>query len=124
MIYSFFIWPNITPSKTAKKVDNAFTHWGLIKRNSYFYLLNVDYNLKDGSLKVSIDCEPNNISKYKEIRYDDNFIFRDYMKQLFDSRYAKVAYGLYGLPLGNEPLKGVDINEIDKFIMDRVEIPF
>lgn len=124
MIYSFFIWANITPSKTAKKVDNAFTHWGLIKRNSYFYLLNVDYNLKDGSLKVSIDCEPNNISKYKEIRYDDNFIFRDYMKQLFDSRYAKVAYGLYGLPLGNEPLKGVDINEIDKFIMDRVEIPF
>lgn len=124
MIYSFFIWPNITPSKTAKKVDNAFTHWGLIKRNSYFYLLNVDYNLKDGSLKISIDCEPNNISKYKEIRYDDNFIFRDYMKQLFDSRYAKVAYGLYGLPLGNEPLKGVDINEIDKFIMDRVEIPF
>lgn len=124
MIYSFFIWPNITPSKTAKKVDNAFTHWGLIKRNSYFYLLNVDYNLKDGSLKVSIDCEPNNISKYKEIRYDDNFIFRDYMKQLFDSRYAKVAYGLYGLPLGNEPLKGVDINEIDKFIMDRIEIPF
>ena len=124
MIYSFFIWPNITPSKTAKKVDNAFTHWGLIKRNSYFYLLNVDYNLKDGSLKISIDCEPSNISKYKEIRYDDNFIFRDYMKQLFDSRYAKVAYGLYGLPLGNEPLKGVDINEIDKFIMDRVEIPF
>lgn len=124
MIYSFFIWPNITPSKTAKKVDNAFTHWGLIKRNSYFYLLNVDYNLKDGSLKISIDCEPNNISKYKEIRYDDNYIFRDYMKQLFDSRYAKVAYGLYGLPLGNEPLKGVDINEIDKFIMDRVEIPF
>lgn len=124
MIYSFFIWPNITPSKTAKKVDNAFTHWGLIKRNNYFYLLNVDYNLKDGSLKISIDCEPNNISKFKEIRYDDNFIFRDYMKQLFDSRYAKVAYGLYGLPLANEPLKGVDINEIDRFIMDRIKISF
>lgn len=119
MIYSFFIWPNVIPSKTGKKQDRAFTPWGMIRRNSFFYLLNIDYDLKSTSIKVSIDCEPNNISKYKEINRD-NFMFRDFMRMLFDSRYAKVAYGVYGLPVASAPLMGVDIDEIDKFIIDRI----